>query len=528
MSVAHKDIEAGVPVLWSFWVILLFSCQMMAICSTTNLFTALVTAFHLALKSCRMGVRSDTLFSSDINLFRLPCRQGCRGDDGASASIVLVPVLLQAMACYDQHWSVYPNIATAGLVMFWNVPVRSLPFVSTLLFGVVIFFFWAGWMSLGKGIIFFCCWVGPFLSLRKAPSLHRVFTVGEWAIVTSLLAVAFTEMVCLNISPEKEYIYRLVSLSGLIGSIAVFCSVHMLARQRLPLRLAYIAALPLLFVECTLTLHAKNATADLRFPKCIFWLWQFLLEREQPMAPYFHLVPRFYWLLYWAVTLLILMFLAPDGSKNPVVARKWFHFIAVLLFGPVTVAAPQLQSMSFAIAASLLLVVECIRSNCPCVNMFYQKYLDTAKGEGESSEQIVVSHLALILGCAAPLWVAECVGLGNENQSFRLVTSLWGVITLGIGDAMGAVIGTSCGRLRWGHNRTVEGSLAMFLSMQYACSRLSVEIERDAMSYLWTSAIAMVTVLEAFTLQLDNLILPLAGVAVVLLMNIVLQKASTA
>jgi len=44
-----------------------------------------------------------------------------------------------------------------------------------------------------------------------------------------------------------------------------------------------------------------------------------------------------------------------------VVARKFFHFVAAALFVPPTFYAPRMMSVSYAIAASLLVLVESLR-----------------------------------------------------------------------------------------------------------------------------------------------------------------------
>jgi len=116
--------------------------------------------------------------------------------------------------------------------------------------------------------------------------------------------------------------------------------------------------------------------------------------------------------------------------------------------------------------------------------------------------------MALIAGCAAPLWVAECVQLDRHASLFL---GLSGVLSLGVGDAMGAVVGTHFGQIAWGQRRTVEGSLAMFVSMAIPCFVLLNRIS------LWIPVVVFTTLLEAYTVQIDNLVLPLAGAAVVLL-----------
>jgi hypothetical protein len=198
---------------------------------------------------------------------------------------------------------------------------------------------------------------------------------------------------------------------------------------------------------------------------------------------------------------------------------------------------------AYAFALALLLLLECTRHDVPWLNDFYTMYLDTSKEESQDST--IVSHMALIVGCAMPLWLSQWAASANEllrsgqndeaqgTAACALVRSvllpLWGVWTLGIGDAMGAMIGKHFGRWHWGYNRrTVEGSLAMFASLCACCygttwlgpvaqhgATASAASSWLEMVRLWLPAAALVTVLEAFTLQIDNFVLPLAGVAMI-------------
>jgi dolichol kinase len=187
------------------------------------------------------------------------------------------------------------------------------------------------------------------------------------------------------------------------------------------------------------------------------------------------------------------------------IQRKWFHLVAVLLFLPVTIAAPQLLSLSYAIAISLLLVLECIRRDISLLQSYYERYLDSKKDQGQI---VIISHLSLVLGCAAPLWIAEWLQAG-------LHVSLFGVFCLGVGDSLAAVVGIQYGKHAWPfqhHGRTLEGSLAMLTSMCLCYGLLQLVMPLSL--WIWLPACVVVTLLEAYTQHVDNFVLPLAGIAV--------------
>jgi len=224
-----------------------------------------------------------------------------------------------------------------------------------------------------------------------------------------------------------------------------------------------------------------------------------------------------------------------SDSQRVVLARKWFHFVAVLLFTPVTIAAPQLLSLSYAVALAILILFESARADLPMIQQFHERYLDPSKDD-VGGHKLVISHMALIVGCAMPLWISEAVlEASGDSSMFRvrpsslLLLQLWGVLSLGIGDAMGAIVGVVYGKMHWsGQNpRTMEGSLAMWVSMMSACLVLRFTdegnnvVSSEAFPFLWKCVVtvSIVTLVEAYTVQIDNLVLPLVGVGIVLLFS---------
>ena len=265
--------------------------------------------------------------------------------------------------------------------------------------------------------------------------------------------------------------------------------------------------------------------------------------------------------------------------------RKWFHAVAVLVFGPVTIFAPQLQALGYAVALAILILIEGlqVRRQVPWLQAFYQAFLDPRKHETTTTranhmgddDKVIVSHLSLIAGCAMPLFVALFLLeemnqensrnhlLGTERQEQLLCLSLVGIVGLGVGDAVAAVAGTLyswwkqdktslyawerfLGLHHWGRwNRTWMGSIAMFLSMYafvygleyarpwfvqsspwYNNVMLSDSQQTDQMvdsstssSWVmwWTPCLVWMTIVEAYTSQLDNLVLPLVGMTVFVL-----------
>ena len=316
-----------------------------------------------------------------------------------------------------------------------------------------------------------------------------------------------------------------------------------------------------------------------RIPTAILWLIDFLSSPEginESSNLTLSTIPRYGWLIYWIVVLLITipfaiviaMYLSHNiedltrKKKMIVVARKYFHFVAVLLFAPPTYYAPSMMFLSYAIASALLIFIESLRyiylqqeqctlkqkeietdekftNNKPqstgesensnlshrattlTINDFFQTFFDE-KDLGAKDGGFVVTHVALVVGCAIPLWFHHiyCV-INSNNDSFHQNVSIMpyiGILSLGIGDAAGAIYGSLFGKTSWPESRrTVEGSLAMLVSMEIVMLMIQRSLGNvDVLCFgsLLRDLLLLfpIVILEAITFQIDNICLPLFSV----------------
>lgn len=420
---------------------------------------------------------------------------------------VLVPVLLQSMALHDNNkWSLYASLSS----VLWIPQESTQQRLALTAVGLAA----AAAVYHPRTLVVLCTlffWNITEYSICWFPSLHQVFTRGEWTLITSLFTIAVTEFLMAFISNDATMSHHnLVALTGVLACL-VACGVTVNV-QNVWMRASLLVLIPLVAVEAALTWRWKET---LTFPRAATWLLRFLFETEQSNTLYISSYPRYVWLLYWMVVLVLALVCSPRPQHTRVVVvRKYFHGMAILLFVPVTVVAPLLMSLSYAIALSILMVMEQLQPFLPTAcQEFYARYLDPQKDNGTA---VVVSHMALILGCALPLWLYECV-VNDEDSTPRPIAQLlplFGVMVLGVGDSLGALVGTYCGKLKWpvdNVSRTLEGSAAMWLGMAgiYWMQGISIQY--------WLPAVTFTTLLEALTMQIDNLVLPLAGAAIVLL-----------
>ena len=211
----------------------------------------------------------------------------------------------------------------------------------------------------------------------------------------------------------------------------------------------------------------------------------------------------------WGLVLLLALPNLQSGSKNipRIVSRKLFHILAVVMFLPVLYFDLDMLYVSFGIASSLMILAEC--SRVLRVSRIYQvlsRYMLSFTDDRDQGT-IVMSHFYLLLGCAIPLWLVPRSAVDNSVTSSILPASA-GILSVGIGDAVAAVIGTFMGRTKWyGTNKTVEGTLiASVVTSALAVSLLLVS--EDKVTKVLTF-VTMTCLLETFTKQMDNLILPL-------------------
>lgn len=116
---------------------------------------------------------------------------------------------------------------------------------------------------------------------------------------------------------------------------------------------------------------------------------------------------------------------------------------------------------------------------------------------------ITVSHIYLLIGFSSPLWLSSTF----DNVPINLTA---GLITIGYGDTAASVIGSLYGKHKWpGGYRSYEGTfaaiLAQILGLLLTCKYLHKNI--NIIMIIISSIIA--SLIEAKTVQIDNLILPL-------------------
>ncbi|KAG2788394.1 hypothetical protein PC129_g6886 [Phytophthora cactorum] len=371
--------------------------------------------------------------------------------------------------------------------------------------------------------------------------LPRSFTVGEALLVAQGIGLCACDLLLVTINRLNEYdvidlqprvlhswlIFdvdrpdNVLALEvGMLGSLLVCVAL-------IPLLRSYGAPSPTAIVQplpfngsVGFVLTAAVVVGGVVYPWSCFllqtwnpfaWLSDFLTESSSSSS--LPLPPRFALMGYWATCLVILVptfgFISNRFALRNIVARKLFHLLVVLMLGPASLCDAPMLSLSYGVALSVFFLVECVRAlSLPpfgrSIAEFMRSFIDYRE-----AGRVILTHSYLLLGCALPLWLVPA----SITPSPLIMNA--GVVALGVGDAMGALVGSSIGKRKIFGSKTVEGSAAVFLSMTLA----SISLQNYHMSsfvsgeytqvLLLTAAVFLTTVLEAATAQIDNLVLPL-------------------
>ena len=249
-----------------------------------------------------------------------------------------------------------------------------------------------------------------------------------------------------------------------------------------------------------------------------------------PLPRYLPTHPRLLLSAYWLLVLGTFLPLSPSIAATtssgptwtrvpPIVVRKFYHLLATLIFLPALLLDDVFTCVAASLAFLLFLTIEYLRMNAlqpfaSHITAFVSQYLDS-RDEGP----LILTHLYLLVGCVLT------GGLHSMLSDAPYRAQLAGVYVLGVMDAMASVVGCSMGRHSWealvsrgtaaagGGGKTVEGTVGGVVSVVvlHLCV-MSMVGWRELSTWglvRWCVATAAVGLMEAWTSQIDNLILPL-------------------
>lgn len=214
-----------------------------------------------------------------------------------------------------------------------------------------------------------------------------------------------------------------------------------------------------------------------------------------------------FWLALSSITVISSILYGGTAVEASTVQRKLFHGVILLIYLPALIVDPEFLRLCSMVTLGLFVIAECIRiMRIPPVGKMLHQSLQGFLDEKDQG-LVIVSHIYLLVGCSFPLWLNPVT-----DNSVTHSISLSGLLSVGIGDAVASIAGTAFGRHPLpGTKKTLEGTL-----MSMASQLLTSLILLKSGKFVWPSnlfvplvAVASCSLLEAFTLQIDNIIVPL-------------------
>ncbi|XP_010283955.1 PREDICTED: dolichol kinase [Phaethon lepturus] len=246
----------------------------------------------------------------------------------------------------------------------------------------------------------------------------------------------------------------------------------------------------------------------------LFWLLQFLFQTQT----------RVYLLVYWsflAASACGVVFYqnakrSSESKKHQAstITRKYFHFIVVATYVPGLIYDHQLLYVAAVLCLAVFIFLEYIRYFR--IKPFGQtlRHLLSLFLDERDSGPLILTHIYLLLGMSLPVWLfpRSCAPKGTLSGAGALVPYS-GVLAVGVGDTIASVFGSTMGEIKWpGTKKTFEGTMTAIFAQIIAVALIlifdsSVNLNSG---YAWILAsVSLVSLLEAYTTQIDNLLLPL-------------------
>ena len=232
----------------------------------------------------------------------------------------------------------------------------------------------------------------------------------------------------------------------------------------------------------------------------ISWLFEFLFNSDKSI----------YLMKIWSACLIgccafAFLFAKYSRTSANTIIRKFYHIAIVIIF--LTGAKYDLNLLYFTSSAALLIFIllERIRINhLPPIGKRIDRIFKQFTDEKDSG-LLTLTHIYLLVGFSLPIWIV------NELKSDLIFAS--GLITIGIGDTMASFVGYLFGRHRWQNSmKTYEGTIAAIISQIFGGLLFLYCLNLEINSFIVYKLIFISTIIgliEAKTIQIDNLILPL-------------------
>lgn len=203
-------------------------------------------------------------------------------------------------------------------------------------------------------------------------------------------------------------------------------------------------------------------------------------------------------IVYWGLCVIIgvwsVHMIEKHFNLRKIILRKLYHVLILLIVVPGYYIDNLLTLFAIQIALQGMITIEILRfgGKLEFVTHFFRRFIDK-RDAGDA----ILTHIYLLAGCGLTLYIDYFTGKGG---------ALIGCITIGIGDAAASIIGSTCGEYKLPNSdKTYEGTAASISLSILALLFLNM----TSISHI--CAIVAASIYEAYTEQIDNLVVPLFG-----------------
>ncbi|CAG5128557.1 unnamed protein product [Candidula unifasciata] len=402
---------------------------------------------------------------------------------------VLAVILLRLALADNQHFQLYLLVV---LPLFGAVLVMS---------------FSCKWLSVFPLATSYFVWK----CLKIVPEyLPKSFTLGELAVVLQLLTVWVNRM---GLSAfQASFVHKLDKEDiQLAWFVCTLVTAVVIATVIVYWTTAYSSLGQFLAVYVVMAILSLLLLRSVFGENPVLWLLKFVSSS----------CTKIFLLLAWIILLAVAVVwaiihsfqlnsnvISSQDMKYTVLStdRKVFHAFIVLVYFPGLLLDVRLLLLASVAALGLFIVMEAARAlHVPVLGEHLDAILRIFVDDRDQG-LIFLTHIYLLIGLSLPLWISR--NLFSPNTAPLELYS--GILSLGVGDTVACVAGKALGRNHWpGSKKTVEGTLCSVLSQMMlvlAGSHLGIIFIISWWNVF--AGICLSALVEAFTDQIDNLILP--------------------
>ncbi|XP_060525851.1 dolichol kinase [Cylas formicarius] len=202
------------------------------------------------------------------------------------------------------------------------------------------------------------------------------------------------------------------------------------------------------------------------------------------------------------------------AKKASTSIRKIFHLLIVAVYLPGLAYKCSFLYLASGVSLGVFFALEVMRiQEIPPLGRRLQDGYVVFSDEKDAGP-LSLTAIYLLVGCSLPLWIHPAPCDVTDSSLFSILPLLSGLLSVGVGDACASFVGSNFGKIKWkGSKKTVEGTAACVISQlgifYLLCHTGYVPYVTEEQSLRIVTAVAVGSLVEAKTTQIDNIVLPL-------------------